>query len=574
MQGNMKLFVIISLITLLALLIQNKIRPALLFGGLASLYYVFGFINFNTWAGSFVNNSLITLIFLLLVSITLEKTVLIELFSKFIISKSYQRSLLKLGVITSLFSAFLNNTAVVASLMGLIKNNRFHSPSKLLIPLSYFAILGGTMTLVGTSTNLVVNSFVIENKLEPIKMFDFLYVGGFVAFFGIATIILFSFLLPEIENTQDNVTEHIIEMRIEPNSKLVGKSIKENGLRNLEYLFLIEIRRGEHILTPVSPDEILEEGDKLIFSGDIKHIEMFSRFDGLQLSSGDEITKLNLVDAIITPESTLIEQKVKEANFRSKFDAAIISLKRGAENISRIGEARLQAGDRLVLAVGKDFSKRENITKNFYILSNLETDKKLTSKESLLIVLGFLTVIFGAAVEIFQLMKGLLVLLALFLFFRFINLSELKRRFPFDIFIIVGSSLAITKVLVESGVAQDLAELTIGTFGVYGAYGSFVGVYILTALLTEIITNNAAAALAFPIAFATATALGVSPYPFIFAVAFGASASFMTPYGYQTNLMVSSLGGYGIRDFMKIGAIISIVHSLTVLVFIPIFFKF
>ena len=564
----------LSLLALLVLLIQNRYRPSYLFGGLATLYYLVGLLDLSQWSSSYTNSSLLVLLLLLLVSISIEKTVIVEYFSKLLIRPNYKLSLLRLGIITPIFSAFLNNTAVVATLVGVIKNNNTHLPSKLLIPLSYFAIAGGTMTLIGTSTNLIVNSFVIQNGLPSLGMFDFFAVGALITIAVVATVILVSKLLPSYENDTKELKEHLIELKVEPTSNLIGKSIKENGLRALEYLFLLEIQRGEKIVSPVSPSEIIEAGDRLIFSGDIKHIEVLKKFDGLKISDGVDLNKLSLVDAIVTPESNLVGQVVKEANFRSKFDAAIVSFKRGSQNIVKIGNETIQAGDRLILAVGNEFQNRDNIAKNFYIFSNIDHNKKFSDKKSFAIVGGFVSTIVLSALGVLTLLKGLLIMLSLLLLSKTMNFVQIKRRFAYDIFIIVGSSLAIAKVLVGSGVADDLAELIIEIFGDFGVYGSFVGVYILTLLLTETITNNAAAALAFPIAYATAIALDVSVVPFIFAVAYGASASFILPYGYQTNLMVSSLGGYKMKDFIKIGWIVSLVYSAVVLISVPIVFNF
>jgi len=570
----MKIFVAISLVLLLILLIQNKFRPSMLFGGLAGIYYVFDFISLKDWTSSYTNSSLLVLVLLLVVSIALEKTFLIDYFSKFIIKPNYNQSLVRLGIVTASFSAFLNNTAVVASFMTILKNNKHHLPSKLLIPLSYIAIFGGTMTLIGTSTNLIVNSFVVESGLDSLKMFDFFVVGLLITFFGVITIYFAQSLLPSYPNIDNDIEEHLVEVKVMPNSSLIGKTIKENKLRKLEYLFLLEIQRDDKVISPVSPNEIIEANDRLVFSGDIKHIEIFKTIDGIELCGGVDIRKLDLVDAIITPESTLIGKQVKEANFRSKFDAAIVSLKRGSLGISKIGEEVLHSGDRLVLAVGKDFYTRDNLAKNFYILSNIQQNEKISNYKSIAIIGGFLSVIFFSALSVFSIMKGLLIFLALLIILKVLNLQEIKRRFPYEIFIIVGSSLTISKVVMNSGLATDLASFITSTFGVFGVFGSFIGIYLLTLFLTEIITNNAAAALSFPIAYATALSLGVNPYPFIFAVAFGASASFMMPYGYQTNLMVSSLGGYKVKDFMKIGWIVSLVYSLTVIVFVPLIFGF
>ena len=574
----MKIFIAITLLVLIVLLIQNKYRGSILFTGLASIYFILDLINYDDLVKGFTNNSLLTLVLLLLVTISLERTVLIDYFSKFIISKSYNKTFLKFGFIVMSTSAFANNTAVVASLMSTIKNNKFHTPSKLLIPLSYFAILGGTLTLVGTSTNLLVNSFVVANGHESLKIFDFFYVGFFIALFGLITLYFTKFLLPDNKTSNsDDIEEHLIELKVSPNSKLIGKSVKDNDLRNLEYLFLVEIIRKNHSITPVTPSEIIEENDKLIFSGDVKQIELLRNFDGLVLVDdikNSDIKTLNLVDTIVTSQSSLVGKRVKDANFRSKYDAAIVSFKRGSESILKIGEEVIQAGDRLILAVGNDFKNKENISKNFYLLSDIEKNQKYTAKQSIFVILGFISIILTSAIGYISLFKALIIALIVLLFSKLLTINDIKRNFPFEIFLIIGSSIAISKVLASSGLANDIATLITSTLGAYGVYGSFIGIYLVTMILTEFMSNNSAAAIVFPIAYSTAIGLDVSIYPFVFAVAFGASASFLIPHGYQTNLMVTSLGSYKTKDFIKAGIPLSIVYSLVVIIVTPIFFKF
>jgi di/tricarboxylate transporter len=574
----MKIFIAITLLILIALLIQNKYRGSILFTGLASIYFILDLINYDDLVKGFTNNSLLTLILLLIATISLERTVLIDYFSKFIISKSYNKTFLKFGLIVMSTSAFANNTAVVASLMSTIKNNKFHTPSKLLIPLSYFAILGGTLTLVGTSTNLLVNSFVVANGHESLKIFDFFYVGFFIALFGLITLFFTKSLLPDNKaSNSDDIEEHLIELKVSPNSKLIGKSVKDNDLRNLEFFFLVEIIRKNHSITPVTPSEIIEENDKLIFSGDVKHIEVLRKFDGLIFVDdikNSDIKTLNLVDTIVTSQSSLLGKRVKDANFRSKYDAAIVSFKRGSESILKIGEEVIQAGDRLILAVGNDFKNKENISKNFYLLSDIEKNQKYTAKQSIFVILGFISIILTSALGYISLFKALIIALIVLLFSKLLTINDIKRNFPFEIFLIIGSSIAISKVLANSGLANDIATVITASFGVYGIYGSFIGIYLVTMILTEFMSNNSAAAIVFPIAYSTAIGLDVSIYPFVFAVAFGASASFLIPHGYQTNLMVTSLGSYKTKDFIKAGIPLSIVYSLVVIIATPIFFKF
>ncbi|MBE3606328.1 SLC13 family permease [Campylobacter sp. RM13119] len=575
----MKIFIAVTILMLVVLLIQNKYKASILFTGLASVYFVLDLVSYDELVRGFTNNSLLTLVLLLVVSISLERTVLLDYFSKFIISKSYNKTFLKFGLIVMSSSAFANNTAVVASLMSTIKNNKFHAPSKLLIPLSYFAILGGTLTLVGTATNLLVNSFVVASGYESLKIFDFFYVGFFVVFFGFITLYLTKNLLPDNKTSNDDdIEEYLIELKVSPDSKLIGKSVKDNQLRNLEHLFLVEITRRNHSISPVSPSEIIEDNDRLIFSGDIKNIEVLKKFDGLTLVDdirNSDIKTLTLVDTVVTSQSSLIGKRVKDAKFRSKFDAAIVCFKRGSESILRIGEEIIQAGDRLILAVGNDFKNKENVGKNFYLLSNIEKNKKYSKNQSIFVIIGFVSAILFSALGFISLFKALVITLIVLLFSKLITLNDIKRGFPFEIFMIIGSSIAISKVLANSGLASDIATAITSSLGSYGGvYGSFIGIYLVTMILTEFMSNNASAAIVFPIAHSTAIGLDASIYPFVFAVAFGASASFLIPHGYQTNLMVSSLGGYKTKDFIKVGIPLSIVYSLVIIIATPIFFKF
>ncbi|MGB5920509.1 SLC13 family permease [Arcobacter sp.] len=570
----MNIFVGISLIILLVLLIQNKIKPAFLFFGLLLLYYFLDLIKLDKMLSGFINSSLITLLLLLIISIVFEKTFFITTISNKLFSKSYTKSLLKLSFFTSISSAFLNNTAVVASMMSVVKQNKFHSPSKLLLPLSFAAIFGGTITLIGTSTNLLINSFMIENNLTPLKIFDFIYVGIPIAFIGAFVLLFISRFLPDIKSEKE-IENYFLEVKVLKSSKLIGKSILENKLRTLEYLFLSEILRNDKIISPVNPNEIIYENDILLFSGDIKHIEILKNFDGLELEHINQKVNKNIIEVILSHESTLINKTIKDTNFRTKFNASVIAIKRGNQQLSgKISEIELQAGDNIILAVGEDFNKRDNIGKNFYIISSIGLEKKLDKNSSLIVLFSFLAVLMCSFFEIIPLVKGLFFLLAMFIGFKFITINEIQRRFPYELMLIIGSALGIAYVMLSSGIADYLASELGSLFGSYGVVGAFISIYLFTFLLTEIITNNAAAALSFPIAYSTAIAFDSSILPFVMAVAYGASASFIMPYGYQTNLMVYSAGKYDMKTFLKSGTIVSIVYSILVLVLVPIFFPF
>ncbi len=560
------------------LLASNRFKPVVLFAGLAIFYYIGGFLETSQFLRNFSNESLISLVLLLLVSIGLEKVHLIAQIAP-LVTKSFNErfAILKLSILTTIFSAFLNNTAVVAMLMGSIKNQKNILPSKLLIPLSYFAIAGGTITLVGTSTNLIVNGFVQDAGLESLKMFDFFAVGIVIAIsVGAVVALIGPKLLPAIPVESDAAADYFLEARIAEGSQLCKKTVFENGLRNLEHLFLAEIIRGERLISPVAPDMVLEAGDVLVFTGDIIHVETLRRFSGLELYKDKvDLARSNLIEAIVSHDSTLVGQTIKEADFRAKFDAAVVALKRGNEKLSgKIARQTLKAGDSLVLAVGRDFYRRSNLRKNFYIISDLDAKNHLSLREGWIAMGAFTAMIIASAFGIMTLLKGLLLVIAIYLALGFVGMNEMRRLFPFDLVIIIGSALSIASTLQQSGVAADVAGTLNALFSPFGIYGAFVGIFLLTLIMTEFMTNNAAAALAFPIAYATAQGLGVSPWPFIMAVAYGASASFLSPFGYQTNLMVYSIGGYSLSDFLKTGLFVSIVYAAVALTMIPLVFPF
>lgn len=566
-----------SIIILLALLASGRAQPFKLFGGLVFIYYLTGVISLEGMLGNFVNPALITLIMLLLVSFVLEKTNWIQLISKQLFVKSEKKSYLRMGGLVGLSSAFLNNTAVVAMLLSSVKKNQYHAASKLLIPLSYMSILGGTLTLVGTSTNLIINGFVVQAGLPELGLFDFLYVGLPLLLIGMLVIAFISArLLPEIEINEVLAEQYFIESKITPNSQMIGKTVQEAGLRELGSLFLVQIYRNEQLISPVSPDQRIEANDRLLFTGEIKEAPVLLKQVGLSLEGSDaEILQPSLVEVVLSHTSSLIGQTIKEAGFRNKFDAAVVAIKRGGEQLDkRLVDIELKTGDTLVLATGSDFYKRENLKQNFYFYSQIKSFTMLSNFQSLLVGASFISVLALSAFDIIPLLKGLMILLAGLFAFKLITFTEVKRRFPYELMIIIGSALGIASVMMDTGVSDMVANWVMSLFSSWGVMGSLIGVFLMTLLLTEIITNNASAAIGFPIALATSELLGVSPWPFIMVVAYAASASFMTPYGYQTNLMVYGPGNYQFKHYMQAGLPVTIVYSIVVLLLVPVFFPF
>lgn len=561
---------------LLACLLFTDWPASKIFVGTMLAAYFLGLVDTRDVLDKASNPGLVTLMLLLLVSIGLEKLSWLNRLSGKLIGPSYSLSLLRLGGVTALFSAFVNNTAVVATLATTVRANRHHPASRLLIPLSYAAILGGTMTLIGTSTNLIVSSFLEDATGVSLQFFDFLLIGAVATALGLLVLLFAGHLLPRDSAEQIQVAEYVVEAEVNAGSSLVGRSIAENGLRELESLFLVEIVRDEHLISPVAPNEFIEGGDKLIFSGDITQVNSLEQFDGLTLFAVEEgLLRENMMEVIVMPNAAIEGKTIKESGFRSLFDAAVVGMRRGGKRLSgKLGNITIQAGDNLMLAVGPDFNERKNLDKNFVVVDDAVAGNGTTPLQNWSVSGGLALVVTLASLELMPLIKGLALLLVWMLVLGMVRASELRRRFPFELWLIIASALTLSQALSNTGLVNSLADMLQVHLQAMGPMAALVGVYLVTLALTELMTNNAAAALSFPVAFGLAESLGVSVMPFVMAVAYAASASFLTPYGYTTNLMVQNLGGYSLRDYARTGLPLSLVYAATVLVLLPRVFPF
>lgn len=569
--------VLAVLAVLVVLLIRGRQPPAMVFTGAAGVFFFLNFVTLEQVLKDFSNTGLLTVVVLLLVSVALDKSHLLDLFADRLLRGGYRWALLKLTLATSAYSAFLNNTAVVASLIGPLRASREHSASRLLLPMCYAASIGGILTLVGTSTNLLVNTFVISRGQPPLQMFDLLPVGLLIL--GTTTltmVLLYPRMLQQRDAAEESPAGYFLEAQVNPGSNLVGRSVQESGLRNLRHLFLSEILRGDRLIAAVEPDEIVAANDILVFAGDITRLDVLARFDGLTMYSQRQGLPIdNLVEVIVAAQSHIAHHTVRDVKFRSLFDAAVVAIRRGERRLpGSIGDTKLEVGDVLVLAVGKDFESRNNLTRNFVIVSRPSLSKFIKPYQGVVAVLAFAIVIGLSAFGLMDLLKGLLLLLAGFLVFGYVRPAELRRNMPFDLILIIGSALVLSDVMLDTGTASLLSTGLLQVFEPFGLTGALASVLLLTWLLTELMSNNAAAALAFPIAMAVAEKLHVQPAPFVMAALYGASASFLTPYGYQTNLMVMAPGKYAFADYLRAGAPIAVVYLATALVAIPFFFPF
>ncbi|MCF8327562.1 MAG: SLC13 family permease [Bacteroidales bacterium] len=579
------ILVLIAILFIQISLYREWIGPSFTFIIAVVFLGAFGVLTPKEMLSGFANEQIAVILLLLLLGDTVRKTGVLENFFNRIFkeAQTYNGFLWRMMLLVSSFSAFLNNTPLVAILMPYVHTwSKRHSiaPSKLMIPLSYAAILGGCATLIGTSTNLIVNGLVVDQtrvpKLEELQMFDFFAVGGPMILIGIIFMMLIGkHLLP---NRKDVITdfsrkrrEYLVEVQIRPGSKLTNKTIEEAELRNLKGLFLVEIHRNNHRLTAVSPGTVLKENDILIFAGDTDTIvDMINADTGLKLTQVGMFSKkahTEVREVVISHNSTLIGKTIKETYFRGKYDAAIIAVHRNGERMSgKIGTVKLQAGDVLLLMTGGDFPERARDTMDFYSISKVRDFNKLAPWKVAVLLGGTALIILLSALGVIKLFIGLIILISTITLLGIANPKDLPKSLDYNLAVIIALALAIGTAMIKSGVAEMIAMFFINVLKPLGIYGLLFGIYGVTAILAAYITNKAAVAIIFPIAITIAADLGINPVPFVLLVSFAAAANFITPIGYQTNLMVYGPGGYNFKDYMRVGLPLTIIYMFATVV--------
>jgi len=538
-------------------------------------------------------NVQITVIIMLLIfgDIIRQTSILEDLFDKFFKkAKSYRSFSFRMMSLVAFFSAFLNNTPLVAIMMpyinGWSKRNSI-SPSKLLIPLSYSAILGGCITLVGTSTNLIVNGMVLDQDIFPdlpgLEIFDFFWVGLPMAITGILYLTFFGEkLLPDREDAMTEFRSqnrnYILQAQIKGNSPFIGKNIEESELQNLKGLYLVEIERQGEIISAVSHQTELKKDDMLIFAGDTETIAdtINSTNSGLTfptLGTMQHRKYTEVVEIVVSHNSSLIYKTVLGANFRGKYDAAVISIHRNGERIhGKISNVKIKAGDVLLLYVGNNFYNRAASTIDFYLFSKIKTFRKSSNLQLFTLFGGLALAILLSAVNLVPLFMSLVVLLITVQVINIISPKDIHNSIDYNLGFIIALSLALGTAMMKTGVADMIASLFINLFLPYGKVALLAGIFVVTNLMANFITNKASVAIAFPISLTMAANLGLPPQPFILVVAFAAAANFMTPIGYQTNLMVYGPGGYNFKDFFNIGIPLTIIYGIATIVILSVIY--
>jgi len=580
------ILVLVVLVFIIVSLFFEIVGPGFTFVIAIAVLSAFRVITPSELLSGFANEQIMNIIMLLLLGDIFRRTTILDIFfdKVFKYAKTPKRFMFRMMIIVAPLSAFLNNTPLVAILIPYIHNwsKKNKTPvSKLMMPLSFAAILGGCATLIGTSTNMIVNGLVIDQKiipnLKPLEMFDFAYVGVPMVIIGIFYMMFIgNKLMPEKTQTIDISNEaqrdYLFELQIKSGSDFIGVPRSNVPFLKNEGFILVEVLRDGILHQQIGRNFVFEEDDILTFAGNKESIaELINKDKNLVIPSVGMFSKRkqsDVIEIVISHKSNMIGKRIKYENFRGNYDATVLAIHRNGENLTgEIAKVELRAGDALLLMTGNQFDRLSKTSNEFYTISKIKEIKRLGVFRTFVLIGGLLLVIALNVIGVGRLFTGLLVLLIITQLLKIVSPKELAKSVDYQLALIIALSLALGLAMIKTGVADILANGVLYIFTPLGKYGLLLGIYFITSMLAAFITNKAAVAIIFPISLSVALQLGVDTTPFILVVSFAAAANFMTPIGYQTNLMIYGPGGYRFKDFIKVGTPLTIIYMIvTVLI--------
>lgn len=570
-------------------LARDLISPVSAMMGAAIALLIAGIVSPSEAFAGFGNPAPMTVAALYILARAVEKTGLLNpmVYGLLGTGGDGRATLARLVIPAGLASAFLNNTPIVAMLIPVVLawcDRHRASPSRYLMPLSFAVVLGGVITAIGTSTNLVVSGLMEAQGLAPMGLFEITPVGLPVAAIGMGLLVLTTkWLLPDRtpvgEQLEEDFREFIVTMEVVPGGPLADKSVEAAGLRNLQGVFLVQIERSGELMAPVSPETVLRASDRLAFAGRVDMVVDLQRMRGLASTEQRQLTHFDtsrhsFSEAVIGAASPLVGRTVKEAEFRSRYQAAVVAIHRSGERINaKLGEIKLKVGDTLLLLADHGFAARWRDRSDFLLVAPLGGTPPGVTKKAWLVGVITLAVVGIAGAGFLPILQASLLGVAVLIVTGLLTAGEARNAVDLDVIIVIAASFALGTAIEKSGLAASLAGGIVSVFGAAGPTAVLVGVILATVMLTELVTNNAAAALMFPIAFAAAQQLGVDPRAFAIAIAVSASNSFLTPIGYQTNTMVYGPGGYRFGDYIRLGLPLTISMVVVTAIAISIHWK-
>lgn len=578
------------LVAVLGVVSLTRAATDMVFLGGLTVLLLAGVVTPQEAFGGLANEGLVTVAALYVVVAGLQETGGIRWIVQYVLGKprSLRHAQIRVMTPVAFLSAFLNNTPVVAMLIPAIREwtKKFDlASSKLMIPLSYAAILGGTCTLIGTSTNLVVNGLLIEQAPEAgLHMFDLAWVGIPLTVFGVGFVLLVSrWLLPDrrpVISQLSDPREYSVEMLVDADGPLVGRNIEDAGLRHLSGMFLAEIDREGTVMPAVSPREVLQAGDRLIFVGVPESVAELQKIRGISPAT-NQLFKLEgprsqraLYEAVVSASCPVVGRTIRGGRFRTRYNAVVIAVARNGVRLrQKVGNIVLQAGDTLLLEARPSFFDQQRNNRDFLVVSRIE-DSSPPKHERAPLAVGLLAaMVLLVTFDLLTMLEAALVTAAGMIATRCCTVTGARGAIDWSVLLVIAAAFGIGSALESTGVATTIA------FGLTGLVGdqpwlNLAAIYLLTTLFSSSVTNNAAAVLMFPVAVAVAGDLDANLIPYVIAVMLAASTSFATPIGYQTNLMVMGPGGYRFTDFLRIGLPLNLLTAAIAITLIPLVWSF
>jgi di/tricarboxylate transporter len=582
-DGWITLAVVVGAVVALA---RDLAPPALTILGANLALLLSGVITPTQALAGFSNPAPITVAALFIVAAAVEKTGALQpLIARVLGRGDGPRSdLLRLLVPTAVASGFLNNTPIVAMLSPQVADwaeRHGKPPSWFLMPLSFATILGGLITVVGTSTTLVVAGLMAEAGMRPLGMFEITRFGVPLAFAGVLLIVaLAPLLLPDRRPARgllanDELREFMVQCIVDQGGPLDGVTVEAAGLRHLQGVFLVEIERRGRIIAPVSPNAVLHGRDRLLFAGRVDLVRDLQNLRGLVSAeqrhvSGFDSPDHTFFEAVVSGASELVGRTLRDVDFRRRFQAAVLAVHRAGERVNdKLGSVKLREGDTLLLLSDTGFRDRWRDRSTFLLVSRLGGSPPAGTKQAYFVGLVTVGIVAMAGLGVIPILQASLAGAMLLLGSKVLSMGEARSALDLDVLVLIAAAFGIGAAMETSGLAALLGGAVVDGLGQHGPVVVLLGVALATSALTEVITNNAAAVLTFPIAMSAAAATGADPRAFAVAVAVAASASFLTPIGYQTNTMVYGPGGYRFGDYARLGLPLNLLVLTSIVLLIP-----
>lgn len=566
-------------------LVREMARPDMIFLGSLGLLLLFGILTPEEAFAGLSNSAVLTVAALFVVASGVQNTGALGFMDRLLFAApaGLPAALARLMLTTASLSAFLNNTPIVAMLMPRVQAWSEQSgvpASRLLIPLSYAAILGGMTTLIGASTNLLISGLMQAAGYGGLGLFDLTWVGLPAALGAILYYVWIGYRwLPQrsqapLSAVERELEPYLFEVRLAANSPLVGQTVEAAGLRSLEQAYLVHLHRNGEI-RPSAPETMLRAGDVLTFRGNVALLDRLLERPGFERATAgldaQEPMTLPLYEAVVAPSSGLVGRTLRQVGFREQFQGVVLGIQRRDTQIEGpLGSVPIRSGDLLLIEARKGFDKRWNGRRSdFYLVAPRRPGRpKPPTGRAPLALLILLGVVVGAALDLAPIATIAFVGALTMIITRCLRGWEARQALDFTVLIVIAAALGLGRAIEKSGLAGAMAQAIISQALIFGPIGVLVAVYLAASLLTEFITNAAAAALMLPIGLAAARELGAAPEAFALVIAIAASASFLTPIGYQTNLMVMAAGGYRFSDYTRAGLGVALVVATIALTMI------